>query len=345
MNKSVFSRRGVRLAVAALLCTPLVLLTACGGGGGGGDEPATGLVITNANSQTVAAEAVNTASSTDVAAGAGFVVGVQVNEGARGANPLLLARAARQLVAKAPASGALATGVVAGDPQPCTNGGSVTISVATSGTSIPTAGDSLQITASNCTEGTGADAIIMNGTIAINILSGSYDSESTVYPKNLTMRIVAQGFSVNSGGETEAFSGDVTIGITEDSATSASLTITATALTSNLGGSHSLTLKNYTLSATETSSGTTVTMSATVETTNSSLGSGRFSYTVATVTPLTVSSTGVITGGSIKVTGSGSSLLLSVTSSDSFFLDVDANGDSAYETRTTVTRTQLQGQV
>jgi hypothetical protein len=347
MNKSVFSRRGVRLAVAALLCTPLVLLTACGGGGGGGDEPpATGIVITNANSQTIAAEAVETASSTDAAAGAGFVLGVQVNDGAKGANTLLLARAARQLVAKAPASGALATGVTAETEVQCTTSGSVTMKATTSGSSGSlSAGDSFQITANACAEGSGADAMLMNGSITVTVQSGSYDPASTVYPKNLTMRIVAQGFSVTVGGETEAFTGDVTIGITETSATSGSLSITATSLTSNLGGAHSVTLKNYTLNATETSGGTTIAMSAGVVTTNSSLGSGAFSYTIATVTPLTVSSTGAITGGSIKVTGSGSSLLLTVTGSDSFTLDVDANGDDVYESRTTVTRTELQGQV
>jgi hypothetical protein len=347
MNKSVFSRQAARLVLASLLCAPVVLLSACGGGGGGDDgapnggSNATGVVITSANSQPIAAEALETASSTDSASGADFLVGVQVNEGRAPAAALLLAQAARRLVAKAPASVPLATGVTATETVPCTSG-SLTMTMNTSGSGMMAAGDSFQMTANNCSEGSGDALMVMNGAITINVLSGNYDPVSTVYPKTLGMRIVAQGFSVTAGGETEVFTGDLTLSVNETSATSASLSMKADSLTSNLGGSHTLTLSNYSMNVTEGSGGSSITMSASVQTTNSRLGSGTFSYTVATVTPLTVSSSGAITTGSIKVTGSGSSLLLTATGSDAFTLEVDTNGDGTFDSGTAVTRTELQ---
>jgi hypothetical protein len=347
MRKAVFARQGARRVMAAVLCAPLVLLTACGGGGGGDDTPAgggsnaSGVVITSSNSQPIAAEAVETASSTDAASGAGFFMGVQVDDRAGSAHALLLARAAQRLVAKAPTSAPLATAVATTETVPCTSG-SLTLTVNTSTSGTLAAGDSFQMTANSCSEGSGDDLMVMNGAITINVLSGNYDPVSTVYPKTLGMRIVAQGFSVTAGGETEVFTGDLTLSVNETSATSASLSMKADSLTSNLGGSHTLTLSNYSMNVTEGSGGSSITMSASVQTTNSRLGSGTFSYTVATVTPLTVSSSGAITTGSIKVTGSGSSLLLTATGSDAFTLEVDTNGDGTFDSGTAVTRTELQ---
>jgi hypothetical protein len=156
------------------------------------------------------------------------------------------------------------------------------------------------------------------------------------------MRIVAKDFSITAGGETEVFTGDTTLTVNETSATSVSVSVTSNSLARNLGGSHSLTLTNYSLNTTETLGGTEITMSATVETTNSRLGSGTFTYTVATVAPLTVSSAGVITAGSIKVTGSGSVLLLTANGNDAFTLQVDTNADGIFDSSSAVTRTDLQ---
>ena len=83
-------------------------------------------------------------------------------------------------------------------------------------------------------------------------------------------------------------------------------------------------------------------LSATVQTNNSRLGASPVSYSISTPTAITVNSAGAITAGAIKVIGSNSSLLLTVTSSDSFSLQVDTNGDGSYESTSTVTRSQLQ---
>jgi hypothetical protein len=331
------------IRVCGLLAS--LVLAACGGGGGSsgggsGGSTASAVVITSSNSQALAAEALAAASNTDAGSGASFVTGVQVNGGSAGSNAALLGLAARKLVSMVPPSSALATGVTTSQTMACASGGSLTMTANMSGGSTIVAGDSMQITANSCTESLDSASAVMNGSITFTYLA-AYDPASTAYPKTLSVRIVTQNFSISSGGETEVFNGDVTMTLTETSATSFTMSITSNSLSTTVG-THSVTLINYTLNAEETSSGTVITMSATVETNNSRLGSAPVSYQVTTVTPITVSSTGVVTAGSIKVTGNGSSLLLTVTSADTFTLQVDSNADGTYESTSTVTHSQLQ---
>ena len=333
------------IRVCGLLAS--LALVACGGGGGGGGSggasagsTVSAVVITSSNSQALAAEAFAAASNSDAGSSASFVTGVQVSGGSGGSNAALLGLAARKLVSLVPPASALATGVTTNQTQACSSGGSLTMTANMSGGSTIVAGDSMQITANGCTESLDGASAVMNGSIAFTYLA-AYDPASTAYPKTLSVRIVTQNFSISSGGETEVFSGDVTMSLTETSATSFTMSMTSNSLSTTLG-THSVTMTNYTLSAEETSSGTVITMSATVETSNSRLGSAPVSYQVATVTPITVSSSGVVTAGSIKVTGSGSSLLLTVASADTFTLQVDSNGDGTYESSSTVTHSQLQ---
>jgi hypothetical protein len=331
----------------ALLLIPALLLAACGGGGGGGgDDSASAqgaqLVITAGNSQAVAAEAVAVSSDTETAAGSALVTGVQVDGGAGGGGPLKLAAAARKLLALAPAPVALASGVTQTSTVACSGGGSLDASVTTSGTSgTIAAGDSYTITANNCTEGVAPDTLRMNGSITISIVSGNYDPASAAYPKSVTMRMVTQNFSVTDGGGTTASSGDVTMTLTENSATDISVALSSSSLSTSIGA-HTVVLTNYSLQVTETSAGSVVQMSATVATNNSRLGSTLVSYAVSTPTPITVNASGAITAGAIKVSGSGSSLLLTATGANIFSLQVDSNGDGAYDSTTSVTHSQLQ---
>lgn len=321
----------------------------CGGGGGGGgsgtgssgggDSTATSVVITASNAQAVAAEALEVSTDTDVASmGSGFVTGVQLS-GPADPDPMALASAARLLAGKASGSGALATGVVMS--QPCSAGGSLTIDTNSSGNGVLKQGDTYQITANNCVESDGTNTITMNGAMAISILSGSYDPVSTVYPKSFSMRMVATNFSVSAGGQAESFNGDLTMSTTENSAESISTNLSATTLSSKVG-SHTVTLTNYSAAMGESAGGLTQSVTATVQTNNSRLGTTTVSYSIATLTPIAVSASGAITAGSIKVTGAGSVLLLTATSADTFSLQVDANGDGTYDSTSSVTRSQLQ---
>ena len=339
---------------AGLLCVPALALVACGGGGGGGaagiptntgggsGSTAVGaVVITTGNAQAVAAEALAASTNTDAATvGSAFVTGVQVN-GVSGPNPMLLAKAARSLASK-PGSGPLATGVAT--TQACTVTGSITADVTTSNSTVLTAGDSFRFTANNCTERIDSTTtMVMNGSMSITIVSGTYDPEATAYPKSITMRIVSSNFSIRSGSQSETFNGDLTMSLTENSATSASITLSSSSLSSTIGA-HTVTWTNYSVQATESSSGSTLVVSGTVQTNNTRLASTAVTYTITTITPLAMSPAGSVTAGAIKVAGSGSALLLTVTSTDTFSLQVDTNGDGTYDSTSTVTRSQLESQ-
>ncbi|WP_427914164.1 hypothetical protein ACPWT1_04225 [Ramlibacter sp. MMS24-I3-19] len=358
-NKNVRFGNWGRALRAGLLCVPALALVACGGGGGGGSAgtpvatPTTttsggsgstavgAVVITSSNAQAVAAEALAASTNTDATAGSAFVTGVQVSGGS-GPRPMLLTKAARSLVTK-PSVGPLATGVAT--TQACTAGGSITEDMTVSGTNGLTAGDAFTFTANNCTESIDSTTtVVMNGTMSITIVSGTYDPAATTYPKSITMRIVSTNFSMKTGSETETFNGDLTMSLTEESATSSSVTVSSSSLSSTVG-SHSVTLTNYSVKETESPTGSTLAVSGTVQTSNGRFASSEVTYTITTPTPLAVSSTGSVTAGAIQVTGSGSALLLTVTSTDTFSLQVDTNGDGTYDSTSTVTRAQLDSQL
>jgi hypothetical protein len=341
---------------SALLVIPM-FVAACGGGGGGGTPAAsagrdtaggapwgtaTALAVTTSNAPALAAEAMEVATNTDAADAGGLSpVGVEISGtgGIAGTGPKRLADAARKLLAKAQGSGTLVTGVAA--QQACSLGGTLTVDGSSSGSAVLSAGFWAEMIASNCTEGDGVDNVVMNGRIKMSVVSGSYDPASTVYPKSFTMRIETTNFTVSGGGESEKFNGDLTVAFTETSEFAGSIAMTANSLTSEIG-SHTVFMSNYSLSVQEDGSSSTMTITASVQTDNSRLGSSPVSYSITTVTPLTVSSTGVVSAGSIKVTGAGSTLLLTVTDSDTFSLQVDTNGDGSYDDTSTVTRSQLQ---
>ncbi|MBC5782936.1 hypothetical protein H8N03_08260 [Ramlibacter sp. USB13] len=329
----------------ALALVPALFLAACGGGGGdssGNAATAVQLAITSANSQAVAAESLEASASYEAAAGgASLLTGVEV-DGGGAANPLLLAKATSQLLAKVPAGPSLATGVSATETLACSSG-TLTVSYSVASTSgVLAAGDSMSFTANNCTETVGTETMRMNGTMSITILSGTFNA-SGAYPRSVSMQTSASNFTVVQGGETMVANGDVTIDLTQTSFSDAKVTLKSSRMSSKVG-SHAVTLKGYTHTVTETSSGATIQITATVETNNSRLGTGTVSYQVTTTTPIVVNSAGQVTAGVLKATGaSGSNVVLTATGADSFTVQVDADGNGTYESSNTVTRTALAG--
>lgn len=336
----------------ALLAAPALFLSACGGGGsdGGSAAPAvpqvSQLVITSGNAQAVAAQSLQTAVDVDAAAtGAALVTGVQVDASTAAARPLQLSSAARKLVTMVPESGALATGVEVTNTVNCSGGGSLTVTENASGGTGAVAGDSVTMTANNCVETVDGSSMRMNGSMTVSIVSGSYDSASTSYPKSVSMKIVATNFSISQGGITSLSHGDLTLGLIENSASAASVTLSASSLSNTVttsAGSYTTTLKSYSHKLDASPSGLIVQLQATVETNSSRLGTGTVSYQVSTPAALVMDSTGAYTSGSLKVTGAASALLLTVTSTDTFQLQLDTNGDGTYDSASTVSRTQLQ---
>lgn len=330
----------------ALLIVPAMLLAACGGGGGGDSatstSSATPLVITSANSKPVSAEAVDSSVSTDsVSTGSTLLTGAQVSGAGSSGSALRLVSIGRMLMGKFEGVPALATGAAFEDTFDCNNpGGTLRFSgnVADVSGSMLQAGDTLTITASNCQSPShsGTETETLNGTLTLRVTSGIAILDPVVtYPFQLTMSMTFTNFSVAEGAETETANGDITVAISAASDTAETVTVSGTSLgtthTKN-GVTRSVTLKNYSMKSDVNNGVVTQTVTATVESNNTRLGSGLVSYQISTVTPITVNSSGVVTAGVLKITGgNNTSVLVSVTGSDAFKLEVDDNGDGKIE--------------
>ena len=337
--------------VRPALLVPALLLAACGGGGGGGDSSSSGgggasatLVVTSTNAKPVAADGLDASSSAGGASiGASLVTGVQVDTGA--APSVKLSSVALALAAKAAGRPALATGVVINPTtEPCSNGGTITISGNVSGGSSLVAGDTVNVTASNCTEVIDFATTTLDGATTITVTAGNFNPEATTFPQQITMNVAARNLSVASNGVTNVSDGEVKIELRQLSATASTSTLSGAALsnTSTRGGStHATALRNFQVVQESVGSQVRSTVSATVVTNNPRLGSNVV-YQLSTPTPL-VTDLALVLSGSIKVTGSNSSLLLSVTSIDNFSLQVDSNGDGSIDATSTATTAELRG--
>lgn len=334
-----------------LLVVPVLLLSACGGGGGGGgggsSTTVTGLVITSANSKAVAADALdNSTDNTTAQAGTSLVTGVQVDDGSS-PGPRKLASVGRALLGMLPARSAVATGVAIDQSGACAISGSIRLTgnMADATGNTLNAGDQITLTASSCRAVVDGQDTTVNGTLAIAVNSGSFNGSAVTYPTRIVMTFTTTNFSVVAGGETTVSNGDLRIDLNMLSATSEDIVLSGTSLSgshTSSSGTRSSTLKNYNVSIQVRGTTLTETIAATVESSNSRLGSGVVSYTISTVTPLEYSEAGDVSSGVLKVTGSNSALLLTVTSTNNFKVETDANGDGTYESSTTSTRTELE---
>jgi hypothetical protein len=342
-----------RAALAAILSAPLVLLTACGGGGGGGDAapapaPVTSsgtLQITTANAKPVSADALDNATNVDAAeGGASIVTGVQVDTGAAagGSATLQLADAARVLAAKAIGRTSLATGAAVNESAACNGGGSVNISGNVASNSDLSPGDTITISASSCRETVNGATSTLNGSMKITIVSGSVNAN----PVHIVMTIESLGFSVSENGKTSQTNGDLTLDVTGSAGSSTqSVVLSGKSLStsvSSAAGTRSFSLQNYRQSVSSVNGAVTYNVEAQVTTSNSRLGAGTQVYSVSTPTALTTNASRAYTGGSLKVTGKSSALLLTVTGTDTFQLQVDENGDGTFETTTPATLAELR---
>lgn len=340
------------LLLRALLATPMLVLTACGGGGGGGGSaavPATPLAISTANSKAVSADALDNSTDTTTAqTGTALVTGVQVEAGST-AGARKLVSVGRALLAMAPARPALATGVAMDETGACSGGGTLRVfgNVADATGNTLNAGDQITLVANSCSAIVDGQSVSMNGSLAITINSGSFNSSAVSYPTRLVMTFVTTNFVIVEGADRMTSNGDLRVDINMLSASSEDIVLSATSLSdshTNSSGTRSSTLKNFTESLEVRGTAITGTVSGTVESSNSRLGSGPVSYSISTVTPLAYTEAGDVTAGAIKVTGaSNSALLLTVTATNTFKVEVDANGDGTYESSTPgVTKAELE---
>lgn len=341
-----------RLVRNACWIVPVMLLAACGGGGDGGggaappatQTPTAGqLVVTDSNAQAVAAEVLETSTNIDAAQiGTGIVTGVQV-DGGGAANAVVLSQVARDLMSKSTGT-ALATGATV--TRNCQFGGTLVVTDTSASSTVAQAGDQFSVVATNCLDplGNTGTQVLLNGSMTLKVLSGTFDSTSSTFPKNVTLQLIASNFAVTQAGVKSTANGDLTMDISETSASDSTLLLKATSLSTSVeksGVSHTITLKNYTHAVAQTSTQATVSITATVESNNPRLGSGVFNYQLSTLSPVVITSSGY-TAGSLKVVASHSGLQLGVGPTNNFSLQVDTNGDGGFETTTSVTRAQLE---
>lgn len=311
------------------------LLVACGGGSdpalsGSTPAAATQATLTLANYVVVAQETLS--SSAYLADATGLVTGAQVSD-----SEALIRFGQGQLsklprwLADAPVQ---AVGAVQSQTENCAGGGMLTVSANdANGNLLADAGDSVSLTASNCS----FDGQLLNGqlVLTINSVTGNPDH----FPYSLTVTLGFNNLTAQSSSLRTVGNGSVALSIHARAANNQSLALRTSSL--SLSSTYGATTYSKTLNGHETSvelipagAGFTTTTSV-----NGMLSSSAFeskSVSIATLAPFartsaqTYPSSGqlVITGaagGRVRVTGVSATTLL-------IELDADANG--SYENST-----------
>jgi hypothetical protein len=315
-RKTVVNSNLVRSIVWIVSAT---FLASCGGGGGGGGDapPATSntqSLISTGNAKAVAADAL------DASFG---------SESVRTAAALLLT------------STTSADGTAS-----CALGGTlgVTSTIAAADKALK-ANDSITLTASSCQAQSGGQTVTVNGSVTMIVASGSYVPNQAP-PFRIEMRMSFSNFAVSGGGVTETANGDLTMDFNAISSTEEDLTVSGSALTltyNKNGVTRSRILRNYSQSLQTRGDAITETVSATVESVNSKIGAGTFTYQITTPTPITVTrSTGAVTGGVVRVTSGAVVLQVRVTSTDVFAIDLDLTGDGTIDAALSASKAELE---
>lgn len=311
-------------------------LVACGGGdGGSASGGASGLVetpatLTQANYVAVAQEALS--SSAYLTTATDLVSGAQVS------NPEVLIRFGQAQLPKlshwlagAPAQ---AAGVIESRMEACAGGGSLTLSVNdTNGNHLPDVGDSVALTATNCS----FEGEMVNGQLVLtfNSITGNPDYYPYAFSVNLAFNnLVAQSASIRTVGN-----GNLTLSINARAVNDQSLglrTASFALVTNYSGTTYSTALTNYQASENINPAGTGFTSTTSV---SGALSSSAFEskfVTIATPISFVRSSTQNYPGsGQMFITGAaGSKIRVTVTNTTTLLIELDADANGSYETST-----------
>lgn len=323
----------------ALLMSTL-MLTACGGGGGSASSgaPSSPVAISGTNADQVAATGLNNTTGT-VALN---TFGGSALTGAAGGQPSalkLFTLAKNQIdlaAASSPGSGAgVAAGVAQTVSYNCTGGGTAQININDADSSgTLSAGDSLSVSYSSCVEA-GQTA---NGgvTIVVDTLTGDPTSQAADWSFGITF--TANSLTVVTNGVTQSVDGGFSASETYTAATGSDTTdLTGNSLTVS-DGNDSASLSNFDISA--TLAGAADYCYDSNYTVSSAFLGG--TITVATQTPFCGTAPGFPGAGVMVITGANKSkVMITALSSTQVEIDVDANGDGVYETKTVKNWTDL----
>lgn len=313
-----------RLVVVAVCAA----LAACGGGDGGSSGDVAATPLSEANYVAVAKEGI--APAVFLMNAKGFILG------AKASDPNAIVRFARAQLPKlagwVSSAPAVVTGVTQTITEACSGGGYISVVANDANNSgAADAGDSFSITAYGCS----FEGVLIDGNLGfvVNSLTGTLDFP----PYSVSMTISLNDLKLTSGEMSETARGSYTLAATvlgPDTGVSSmdvpSLSIWGT----YAGESFSRTLTNYAISSSETLGATTLE------------ADGILSTSVLQANPLATQTVIPFTSGSAEDYPSvgrmvlsaalGGKVRLTALSAASALVELDANGDGAYEVSSTV---------
>lgn len=317
-----------------IISTALIaLLAACGGGGGdsgggGGTTPlGAPLVMTSSNYVAATQEAVLSWNS--LQRSGGLVTGVQVSS-----DPAVIRAMLDQIDRLGhwfSRGNALVTGVTTTETEACNGGGTLTATINDqNGNEEADPGDSVVIVASNCV----LAGYTVNGTIRL-----LFDSVTGVFgeaPYSARLTMTAENFNVATAAGNSTGNGHAEVEIAASSADSGSISISTNDFKTVGSSQTTRTLSNFSVRATTARIGNTSTVSTTLNGGVTSTALDSKSVTVSTVRPLlTVLPDIYPRSGQLIVAGAANSKArLTVQSSTTVLIELDADGDGSYEAST-----------
>jgi hypothetical protein len=324
----------------ALVCC--FLLAACGGGGGGDNSGGnatssnTPLALTGANYESVSQTVLEATSSLSVFSSttSSLITGVAV-ETPPSWMPALVSQV-KKIKSWSVGRTTILNGVVTSQSENCDYGGSLNASVNDANNNDQAdSGDSMSISFNNCAISS-TERISGSMSVVINSYAEGYYDVA-----DISMRL--DNFRVVSGNSTASADGDMRLSINEDSSKTTYL-ISGTSLTTSTtvsGVTERSSLSGYSMGLTDSKTGIdqltyrgTVTMSS----------FDNQYVVVSTIAPWLLSNGATYPyAGQMLLTGqSGSKIRITVVSSTSVKLELDASGDGVYEESKVVTWASLQ---
>ncbi len=329
-------------AILISLLTALVL-AACGGGGGGGSSsigvPTAGVSITTSNAKPVGAAVLDSVDTVEGStAGVGVFTGVSVVSTTDGFNyPDFVVSQLNKLLSQDMLVGGGITGVAISETYYCTSG-SFTVTGNIANVNTLTAGDTLTISFSSCSD----SGVVINGSMTMTFTQVSAGFNGSP-PFTLGINVVMNNFSVNDGGYVATADGDMSMLLSVDASGNESMQLSGSTLRSSAGGEAEL-LTNYAYDMLYSSSGAySVTLQGTLASTKID---GSVSYT--TITPFTGNDfvgAGNPTDGELHITTSADSSqawLIAQPDGVNVQIDIDTDGDNTVDDTMMTTWTELQ---
>jgi hypothetical protein len=244
---------------------------------------------------------------------------------------------------EAPSLPDFVTGALASPPVACAGGGTISVSTTTAVSDRISNGDSMSITANNCTMEGGT----FNGKIDYKFadLFGTIGS-ATAWRATLTLKFT--GFSLRSGSSTFSANGDMTIVVNQTNSTNIVTSIRGESLEMKVTESGTTTvnqkLTKYDVKASEQSSSSSLEADYTISGSSAKLGTTHF--TVDTLTPFVSTNSIYPSTGTAKITAlDRSSATFTALNSTNVKIELDRNGDGTTDETINTTWAEIENSI